>query len=218
MLFAKVDLTTLECSDVPVPAELSGLLPESLVSLDWTDPSIGLVGFGWWPVKRTEPAIDHDTHRLAGWTYQADSKTNTVAASAVIEPFPADVVEANVARKLADIRAQKMATINARCDEELSRLKTGYPEGEVTTWDQQVSEVHTVITAPGSPAPLLSAIASQRGIELSVLAARVQDKAQAYAVASGSIIGNRQKLEDQIFSAQTVEALEAVDVNAGWPA
>ena len=212
----KVDLTTLECVNEPMPVELMGLHQESLLNLDWTDESLGYHGFGWWPEQKSVPNYDADTQRLVGWTYKADAKRKVVVATPVIEDLPADVAAANVQRKLDDMRQQKLATVNTRCDELLTRLKAGYPDGEVVSWDQQVIEARALDVSPTAVTPLLSAIAAQRGIDVNTLAVRVLEKATAYAVASGSIIGARQKLEDAIAAATTVEELSDIDVYAGW--
>ena len=97
----------------------------------------------------------------------------------------------------------------------LGALKAGYPDGEVVSWDQQVIEARAREVSPTAVTPLLSAIAAQRGIDVTTLAGRVLEKANAYAVASGSIIGARQRLEDAINAANTVEALSAI--NTEWP-
>lgn len=113
------------------------------------------------------------------------------------------------------IRAKMLSEVNARCEMMLGALKAGYPDGEVVSWDQQVIEARAREVSPTAVTPLLSAIAAQRGIDVTTLAGRVLEKANAYAVASGSIIGARQRLEDAINAANTVEALSAI--NTEWP-
>lgn len=214
----KVTLKTLACSNEPLPPFLNGLELESLLDLSWTDKTLGVRGFGWWPVERAPVSFDADTHHETGVEYTADAERRVVIAVPVIEALPADVAAANVQRKLDDMRQQKLATVNARCDELLTRLKAGYPDGEVVSWDQQVIEARALDVSPTAVTPLLSAIAAQRGIDVNTLAVRLLEKATAYAVASGSIIGARQKLEDAIAAATTVDELSDIDVYAGWPA
>ena len=198
-----------------LPFDLAGLEPESLADLSWVSPDLGYQGFGYWPVERAPVSFDADTHHETGMEYIADAERRVVIAVPVIEALPADVAAANVQRKLDDMRQQKLATVNARCDELLTRLKAGYPDGEVVSWDQQVVEARALDVSPTAVTPLLSAIAAQRGIDVTTLAVRVLEKANAYAVASGSIIGARQRLEDAINAANTVEALSAI--NTEWP-
>lgn len=117
-----------------------------------------------------------------------------------------------------DVRKRMLADVNVRCEVMLGALKVDYPAGEVLSWDQQVIEARKLDGDANAVTPLLTAIADQRGIDVATLASRVLEKATAYAVASGSIIGARQKLEDAITAATTVDELSAIDVHAGWPA
>ncbi len=135
-----------------------------------------------------------------------------------IVPLPVEPVPEPEPEPIEDVRKRMLADVNVRCEVMLGALKVDYPAGEVLSWDQQVIEARKLDTDANAVTPLLSAIAVQRGIDVATLASRVLEKATAYAVASGSIIGARQKLEDAIASATTVEELSAVDVHAGWPA
>lgn len=136
-----------------------------------------------------------------------------IDADGVISPAPEHEGES-----VEDVRKRMLADINLRCEMMLGALKAGYPDGEVVSWDQQVIEARALDVSPTAVTPLLSAIAAQRGIDVTTLAGRVLEKANAYAVASGSIIGARQRLEDAITAATTVDELSAIDVHAGWPA
>lgn len=93
-------------------------------------------------------------------------------------------------------RAAKIEEINAAAGRALAVLTASYPAGEVSSWGQQMAEAEALALDPSVPAPLLLAIAEARGIALADLAARVRAKRDAYAVASGKIIGQRQALED----------------------
>lgn len=135
-----------------------------------------------------------------------------------IVPLPVEPVPVPEPELIEDVRKRMLADVNLRCEILLGALKVDYPAGEVLSWDQQVIEARALDVSPTAVTPLLSAIAAQRGIDVATLAVRVLEKATAYAVASGSIIGARQKLEDAIASAATVEELSAIDVHAGWPA
>lgn len=214
----KVNLKTLVCTNEPLPQFLLGLALESLLDLSWTDKSLGVRGFGWWPVERDPVSFDADTHHETGVGYTADADRHIVIAMPVIEALPEDVAAANVKRKLDDMRQQNLAIVNTRCDDLLRTLKAGCPEGEVLSWDQQVIEARKLDADAAAATPLLSAIAAQRGLDVTALAVRVLEKADAYAAASGAIIGTRQKLESAISSASTAEELSAIDLHAGWHA
>ena len=101
---------------------------------------------------------------------------------------------------LIERRAQRLAEINAQASGLLAALSAAYPDGEVQSWGQQTREAEALALNPSAPTPLLTAIAAARGLPLAELAARVREKVQAYAVASGQIIGQRQALEDKLLA------------------
>jgi hypothetical protein len=112
--------------------------------------------------------------------------------------------------QLDQAKAERLALIATECDKVLATVKTSYPQGEVESWPQQVKEAEALAVDPQAAAPLLSAIATYRGLTVADLAARVSAKASAYAAASGAIIGKRQALEDAISNASTAEDVSLV--------
>ena len=85
-----------------------------------------------------------------------------------------------------------------------------YPDREIRTFDKQESEARAYAADATASTPLLSALAQARGIPLSELVERVLAKADAFAVASGSIIGQRQKLEDRLDACTTLEEVQGI--------
>ncbi|MEQ6290539.1 hypothetical protein ACFPAG_07950 [Vogesella sp. GCM10023246] len=119
----------------------------------------------------------------------------------------------------AQAAVSKLADINAAAGRALAELSAGYPAGEIASWPQQTREAETIAANPEAAAPILSAIAQQRGIPVAELAQRVQAKVTAYGMASGYIIGQRQALEDAVeavdlTAADALQQLEAIT----WPA
>ncbi|WP_199103189.1 hypothetical protein [Aquitalea sp. ASV11] len=108
-------------------------------------------------------------------------------------------------RTAVERRAQRLSEVNAYAAIRLGKLSAAYPEGEVQSWSQQTHEAEALTNDPTAPSPLLTSIATARGVPLSALASRVRAKVAAYAVASGQIIGQRQAL---------VDALMAIDLQA----
>lgn len=208
----RVDLKTLECSLTPVPNFLHGLGVQELRSLTWTDASLGVQNFGWWPVQQTPVNFDPQVEQVSATHYTADLATFTVIATSVTEPIPNSVLT----ERLQLRRTEMLGRVNNRCQEILQRLKTGYPEGEVLSWDQQVAEARALTIDPSDAAPLLRAVAQARGIPVDALAVKVLEKTNLYAMASGAVIGNRQKLETLLTNATTSIELEAIDTQSGW--
>ncbi|MFR8053840.1 MAG: hypothetical protein ACLU6O_03660 [Bilophila wadsworthia] len=85
-----------------------------------------------------------------------------------------------------------------------------YPDREIRTFDKQESEARAYAADATASTPLLSALAQARGIPLSELVERVLAKADAFAVASGSIIGQRQALEDRLDACTTLEEVQGI--------
>ncbi|WP_235930200.1 hypothetical protein [Craterilacuibacter sinensis] len=120
---------------------------------------------------------------------------------------------------LIALQERRAAEVNANASGRLATLSAAYPDGEVQSWGQQTREAEALAVNPSAPAPLLTAIASARGLPLADLAARVREKVQAYAVASGQIIGQRQALEDAIHAVDLAAPDAAAQLEAiKWPA
>jgi hypothetical protein len=92
--------------------------------------------------------------------------------------------------------------LRSECDRRLAALRRDYPDSEVLSWDKQEAE------ARAGGGPLVSALAAARGLDEQELIRRILAKAEAFAVLSGTIIGQRQALEDQV---------RAGAVEVDWP-
>lgn len=119
---------------------------------------------------------------------------------------------------LEEAKAAKLTEINAACDAILDAAVSSYPQSEVLTFDQQVDEVRAYQAGgKASDAPLLSALASARGITLDDLIQRVISKRQAFSMLSGYVIGHRQRLEDRLDECQTTDEVKAIVVDIKIP-
>ncbi|MEB0133770.1 hypothetical protein QN362_00325 [Actimicrobium sp. CCC2.4] len=105
---------------------------------------------------------------------------------------------------LADHKASKLALINSQCTSTLGQITASYPADEMQSWSKQEQE------ARAGGGPLIEALSAARGVTLADLIGRIIAKADAFAVASGQTIGNRQRCEDEIKAAQTTEEVEAI--------
>lgn len=104
----------------------------------------------------------------------------------------------NPAPTTAELKTQKLREINARCESEIAAISAGYPVSEVMSWSKQETEARAYLANNAAATPLLDALAAARGITKADLADRVIAKADLFAQISGTIIGKRQALEDQI--------------------
>ena len=118
---------------------------------------------------------------------------------------------------LEEAKAAKLSEINTAADAAIAALTATYPDRELATFDKQESEARAYAADATTPAPLLSALAEARGIPLPDLVERVIAKADAFAVASGSVIGRRQALEDRLDASTTLEEVQAIAVDIVTP-
>ena len=147
-----------------------------------------------------------------GYVRRFNPLTKTWSQLPVDEAYPPPVDP-----PLEEVKAAKLAEINAECQRMLESLTPTYPERELTTFDKQESEARAYAADATASTPLLSALAAGRGIELADLVQRVIAKADAFTIASGFIIGQRQALENRLDAAQTVDDVQAVIVSISMP-
>lgn len=95
-----------------------------------------------------------------------------------------------------DMASQRLVYINESCNKELVFIRSGYPDLETTTWIQQEKEARAYIADNTAPIPLVMSIATRRGVPVDLLCAKIIEKADAFSVIAGNIIGKRQHLED----------------------
>lgn len=161
---------------------------------------------------------DPVTDVLTGWGY-AESNGDDIARDEsddfTLEQGKWQLVDGEWIPYAGDMKAEKLAEINAECDRLVKVAVLSYPDTEVLTFAKQESEARAYLTDPGSPTPMIDAIAINRGIDKAELVTRIIAKADYFAVYTGKIIGHRQKLEDLVNAPDA--DLDAIDPLAGWP-
>ena len=118
---------------------------------------------------------------------------------------------------LEEAKAAKLSEINAAADRAIGTLTATYPDREISTLDKQESEARAYAAVPTASTPLLSALAEARGISLPDLVERVLAKADAFAVATGSISGQRQARDDRLDACTTLEEVQGITGNISMP-
>lgn len=124
-----------------------------------------------------------------------------------------------------ELAAQKRRQIHDEARRQRDLLAPNYPQHEIDTWDQQRREAIASTDDPLVEIPLLTAMASARGWTVADLAARVLQKAEAFAAGGGAILGTQQALEDRLgtvlsdWAAGTITDAEArTEIAAiSWP-
>jgi len=112
--------------------------------------------------------------------------------------------------RLELLKAAKIDELNQAFALAHSRLLERRPEGEVLSWPQQVREAELLSASANAPTPLLSAIAAERGISVSELAALVEQNAAAFVLESGALLGRLQSLRVLARDAAAESGLQAI--------
>ena len=129
-----------------------------------------------------------------------------------ISELPATFLE-SVSGKLAEAKASKLEALNASYESFVSQL-TNSPQTEILTWSEQEAEARAYTASKQeSDAPMLSSLSKARNIPLSMLCAKVIEKAEAYRSFIAYAIGKRQAYEDAIERAQTLGGLESIHID-----
>lgn len=114
---------------------------------------------------------------------------------------------------LDTIKKAKRVEVNSKFETAVNSVTAGYPSSELLTFDKQETEARAYVANNTAPTPMLSALAAARGMALSELVTRVIVKADAFEVAVGNLVGQRQKYEDTLEAALTAEQVDAIVVN-----
>ena len=111
---------------------------------------------------------------------------------------------------IANRKLQKLSEINVAYQQAIAKMTSGYPDDERLTFDKQEQEARAWLADNSAPTPFVDALAAGRQMEKAELVSRIIAKADAFALASGSLTGQRQRYEDLLDAASTAEAVEAI--------
>lgn len=111
---------------------------------------------------------------------------------------------------LAAVKQQAQAELVHIFEERANAIAGRYPWFERDTWQQQEAEALAYQADPNTPTPLLTGIATQRGITVAELAQRVIANAAAWRAVAPDLCGQRQAASDQIEDAETEEQVQQI--------
>ena len=112
--------------------------------------------------------------------------------------------------RLKAIKANKLAEINSAYQQAIVTLTPTYPDDERLTFDKQEQEARAWLADNSTPTPFVDALAAGRQMNKAELVSRIILKADAFALASGSLTGQRQRYEDLLDAAETAEDVAAI--------
>ena len=112
--------------------------------------------------------------------------------------------------ELSDLKKAKLSEINALYQQAIATLTPTYPDDERLTFDKQEQEARAWLADNSASTPFVDALAAGRQMDKAELVNRIIAKADAFAIASGLLTGQRQRYEDLLDAAETAEAVEAI--------
>ena len=121
---------------------------------------------------------------------EQDSIWSLVNGEIVKSPFPAPTI--------AELKQLKRLEINADFEKAMQQIVGSYPSNEVSSWAKQESEARAYVANNSATTPLIDALAASRSVNKAELVARIIVKADLFADISGTLIGRRQGLEDDL--------------------
>lgn len=117
--------------------------------------------------------------------------------------------------KFLRAKEAKRAEIWGTGDAILAQVEANFTQAEIESWSKQEQGAKDIQAGDTSTemAQFVAAIARRRGIEVSVLVAKILANVKSYGALSAAVIGEQQRLDDLIKVATTPEDLEAII----WP-
>lgn len=107
-------------------------------------------------------------------------------------------------------RNVKLTEINAAYDAATSALVATYPQTELLTFDKQEAEARAWTADHAAETPLVDMLAAGRQMDKAELMSRIIAKADAFALATGYLTGQRQRYEDLLDAATSAEEVEVI--------
>jgi hypothetical protein len=207
----KVHLPTLSATRESLPAFLKGLQSESLLNLDWTDPALGVREYGWWPETNNDPPIDSNTQQYGAETLTASEFWKLVTVTHAVEALSPEAI------------AEKIATAKTERTAELASIRYQHETAGITLNGATIEtnrESQALVNGAYSysllnPAVLIDWKATTGWIQID--ATMIAGIATAVACHVQDCFSNERTLSEAIAAAESVDAVQQIDLTIGWP-
>lgn len=94
--------------------------------------------------------------------------------------------------------AYLLSKINTDYENAVSQLTSSVPNSEISTWTKQESEARSWLIDNNINTPIIDAICTARGCDKEYLVNKIVEKADAYSMEIGKLLGQRQRKEKLI--------------------
>lgn len=125
-------------------------------------------------------------------------------------PLPNGAETERPEKPFSQIKIDKLGEINALYQQVIATLTSTYPDDERLTFDKQEQEARAWLADNSTPTPFVDALAAGRQMDKAELVSRIIAKADAFAIASGLLTGQRQWYEDMLDAAKTTVDVAAI--------
>lgn len=175
------------------------------------DAPVNLHALQWDGERGHKEFTDKDNESLGADSYDAEVAPYVMLWQAekqrLDDLWAEQEAEANT---LPNVKAAKLEQIQRAAEDALAPLSAEYPYKEVLSFASQEAEARAVLKDPSSSTPLLTPMASRRGITVEDLAKRIVAKADVATSATGDVLGQAQRDRDRLAAAQTIEEVKAI--------
>ncbi len=121
-----------------------------------------------------------------------------------------DAVNSVIVSDIAYDKESKLLYIEKCFRDSINGLTTGYSKEEIDTWDIQYNEAKRWEADNTVATPFLDNLATNRGITRDVVIQRVLSKASTFQYAVSVYLGYKQRLEDMVTAATTMDDLDLI--------
>lgn len=149
-------------------------------------------------------------------SYDDEGNEIIIVQSGSVEMTEAEVnVRASAnADTVDEVKARKQSEINEAATIAIMNFHRGIPQWEVDTYPYQKAEAEAWTADNTAPTPSLDILCARRGLELSVLVAKVLNKAGLYRDYVFDIEGSKHRLEDQLDAAYEIDGTDEEKIAA----
>ena len=125
-------------------------------------------------------------------------------------PLPDGAMLDRPEKPFSQLKIEKLNEINALYQQAIATLTPTYPDDERLTFDKQEQEARSWLVDNSTSTPFIDALAAGRQMDKAELVNRIIAKADAFAIASGLLTGQRQRYEDLLKDAKTAEDVAVI--------
>lgn len=125
-------------------------------------------------------------------------------------PLPDGAMFDRPEKPFSQLKIEKLNEINTAYQQAIADLTPTYPDDERLTFDKQEQEARSWLVDNSTSTPFIDALAAGRQMDKAELVGRIIAKADAFAIASGLLTGQRQRYEDLLDAAETADAVAAI--------